>query len=68
MGNHDEQISLYVVIAAIAVIPVVIALWQGGVFGAEPTIGLIMLASATAGLVAMWRAARRARARAKPRD
>jgi hypothetical protein len=55
----DEQISLYLVIAAIAVIPVAIVLWQGGVFGVEPTLGLILLALATAGLASMKRAARR---------
>ena len=68
MHDHDEQISLYVVIAAIAMIPLVIALWQGGVFGVEPTIGLIMLSLAIAGLLGMWRAGRRGRSGPKPRD
>ena len=58
-----EQLTLYALIAAIGMIPVIIALGQGGMFGAEATIGLLVLALATAGLLATWRNARNQRHR-----
>lgn len=62
--NPDrEQAILYALIAAIGMIPVILALRSGGVFGSEATIGLLMLALATAGLLAMWRIARNQRHR-----
>ena len=59
----SEQLILYAMIAAVGMIPVIIVLARGGVFGSEATIGLLMLASAVAGLLAMWRVARRRRLR-----
>jgi len=56
-----EQLTLYLMIAAIGMIPVIVVLARGGVFGSEATIGLLMLASATAGLLAMFRVARKRR-------
>ena len=60
--NHEQTI-LYVVIAAVGTIPVIIALGTGGVFDAAATLGLVMLALAIAGLLAMWRLARKQRRR-----
>ncbi|MEO6774503.1 MAG: hypothetical protein ABI467_16035 [Kofleriaceae bacterium] len=62
-NSNREQVILYALIAAIGVIPVIIALRQGGVFGSEATIGLVMLALAIVGLLAMWRIARKQRPR-----
>jgi len=59
--SDSEQLILYVLIAAIGIIPVVIVLVRGGVFGSEATIGLLMLGAAIAGLLAMWRLARHRR-------
>lgn len=62
--NRDsEQLLLYVLIAAIGMIPVIVVIMHGGVFGSEPTIGLLMLGVAIVGLLAMWRLARRGQAR-----
>ena len=62
--NRDrEQLLLYALIAAIGIIPVIVAVVHGGVFGPEPTIGLLMLGIAIVGLLTMWRFARRRRAR-----
>lgn len=60
---NREQTVLYALIAAIGTIPVIIALRSGGVFGSEATIGLLMLALAIAGLLAMARIARKQRHR-----
>jgi hypothetical protein len=54
-----EELILYAVIAVVGVIPVAIVLMRGGVFGSEPTIGLIMFVLALAGVVATWRIARK---------
>jgi hypothetical protein len=59
--GHAEQVILYVVILLVSIVPIAIALSQGGEFGAEPTIGLVMLVLALAGLAATWRVARRQR-------
>jgi uncharacterized membrane protein YdjX (TVP38/TMEM64 family) len=62
--NQDrEQTILYALIAAIGMIPVIVALRSGGVFGSEATLGLLMLVLAVAGLLAMWRIARSQRHR-----
>ena len=58
-----EQLILYVVIAAVGTIPVIIALGTGGVFDTTATLGLVMRALAIAGLLAMWRIARKQRHR-----
>jgi uncharacterized membrane protein YdjX (TVP38/TMEM64 family) len=54
-------VTSYAAINTIGSIPVVIALWTGGVFDREPTIGLLMVLLAITGLLAMWRASRRER-------
>ena len=62
-NQNREQTILYGLVAAIGMIPVIIALRHGGVFGSEATIGLLMLALAISGLLAMWRIARNQRSR-----
>jgi hypothetical protein len=61
--STDEQVILYLLIAAIGLIPVVVVLARGQDFGAESTIGLLMLGLAVGGLGEMWRIARRRRMR-----
>jgi uncharacterized membrane protein YdjX (TVP38/TMEM64 family) len=60
---NREQTILYALIAAIGLIPVIIALESGGVFGSDATLGLLMLVLAIAGLLAMWRITRKQRRR-----
>jgi hypothetical protein len=59
--STDEQLILYVLLAAVGLIPVVVTLEEGGNFGVEPTLGLVMLLAALIGLLQMWRVARRRR-------
>lgn len=56
---NREQTILYALIAAVGLIPVIIALQSGGVFGSDATLGLLMLVLAIAGLLAMWRITRK---------
>ena len=55
-ARRDDRIH-YAVIAAIGLIPIVIALSQGRAFGAESTIGAGMFVLALIGFVASWRIA-----------
>ena len=41
--RNAEELILYGLLVAIGAIPVALALVQGGVFGVEPTLGLVML-------------------------
>jgi uncharacterized membrane protein YdjX (TVP38/TMEM64 family) len=55
-----EELILYALLVAIGAIPVVLALADGGRFGVEATIGLIMLCAGLLGAFAcFWRAAMR---------
>jgi len=58
-----EELSLYLVIASVGLIPIVIVLINRRVFDAAATIGFLMVACAVAGLVATWRVARSRRNR-----
>ncbi len=52
-----EQLIVYVMMAAIGLIPVLVALWTGRVFSTEATVGLLMLVCGIAGVGALVRAA-----------
>ena len=61
---NREPLIVYAVVAAIASIPVIVAVARGGRFGTEATVGVLMLAIALAGLLAMrWIAHERRRRR-----
>jgi hypothetical protein len=50
-GRNAEELVLYGLVVAIGAIPVVVAVAQGGTFGGEPTIGLVMLCLGLIGTV-----------------
>ena len=57
-----EELVLYALLVAIGAIPVVLALVDGGTFGVEATIGLLMVSAGLLGALAyLWRAALRDR-------
>jgi peptidoglycan/LPS O-acetylase OafA/YrhL len=58
-----EELSLYLVIAGVGLIPIVIVLIGDHVFDGAATIGLLMVACAFAGLIATWSVARTRRNR-----
>lgn len=49
-GRNAEEPVLYGLLVAIGAIPVVIAVLRGGMFGVEPTLGLVMLCLGLIGL------------------
>lgn len=53
--DPSDELALYLLIAVVGAIPVVITLWRHAVFTAEPTIGLLMMALAIAGLAILVR-------------
>lgn len=60
----DERTVLWIAFI-IGLLPAVVALARGVVWGVEPTVGLLMCALAAAGLIARSRNARRAERREK---
>ena len=61
--STDEETILYALVGALGLIPVVLVLARGENFGAEPTIGLLMISFAGVGFGELWRVARHRRSR-----
>jgi hypothetical protein len=53
-----EELIFYVALCVVGAIPVASPIAQGGAFGVEPTIGLMMVIAGIAGLFSAWRVAR----------
>ena len=51
-STPGEELIFYVALCVIGAIPVAGMIARGGVFGVEPTIGLIMMVAGIAGLLA----------------
>jgi hypothetical protein len=58
---HGEELIFYLALCVVGAIPLASLVAHGGAFGAEPTVGLMMILAGLAGLFAAWRVARNAR-------